>query len=101
MKKNEVFTFKTPNEDEITAIVIDSTGFEIHNNTAVTTWFCYTQNRLFLSLEKTDIHTEQVSIEYCIKTLVEYAILPDYDAILESYLSKKSCEKEINALIEK
>ena len=84
MKKNEIFTFTASNGVEVTAVVIDKVGYDVHIRTATTTYLCYTQNRLFTYMEKRDIYTDEVAKEYG-KVLVDYAILPDYDVMLEAY----------------
>ena len=110
MKKNEIFTFTAPNEIEVTAIVVtklDNTYNEMEDS-IYQEYLCYSQNRLFtyaetyqrknaFTPEETTVTTESVYGEI----LVDYCILPDYDAMLESYLSKKSCEKEVDTLTER
>jgi len=88
MKKNDVFTFTAPNGAEVQAVCVDKVGFNVYLRTATTNWLCYAQNRLFLCLEKEDTFTQEMTIEYCAKVLVDYAILPDYDALLEDYQHK-------------
>ena len=68
MKKNDVFAFTAPNGEEVTAVVIME-------------WPCdtpiiYTQNKIaFFNCAENHIGG----------VLVDYAIIPKYDAILEDY----------------
>lgn len=84
MKKNEIFTFTAPNGVEVTAVVIASVGFAVHVRTAERTYLCYSQNKLFTYIEKKDIYTYEVVMEYG-EVIVDYAILPEYDTMLENY----------------
>lgn len=84
MKKNEIFTFTAPNGVEVTAVVIASVGFAVHIRTAERTYLCYSQNKLFTYIEKKDIYTDEVVMEYG-EVIVDYAILPEYDTMLENY----------------
>lgn len=117
MKKNEIFTFTAPNGVEVTAVVIDivkSETFRIPTSSATTiTYLCYAQNRLFYYMvtEETTKHLKEgvdesweeglyydnVPLEYIrnvieitehTRILVDYCILPDYDAMLEDYQHK-------------
>ena len=105
MKKNDVFTFTAPNGVEVTAVVINVLGHEC----GVTRYLCYAQNRLFTGLTDSKwVDTGKVNIitvgsgkyaitkEYPMKeriesplevqeVLVDYAILPEYDSMLEEY----------------
>lgn len=103
MKKNEIFTFTTPNGVEVTAVVIDK--LEQTNGSFTDTLICYGENKLFTYIqhEHAGWDTKWKSVmEYKYgKVLVDYAILPDYDNMLESYLSKKYSEEEIDTLTEK
>ena len=85
MTKNDIFTFTAPNGVEVEGIVVGKVGFEVYLRTATTNWLCYAQNRLFLCLEKRDIYTEKIVIEYCTEIVANYAILPDYDDLLERH----------------
>ena len=105
MKKNDIFTFTAPNGVEVTAIVV-YVGISDYMFTFRTTeLICYSQNRLFTYMMKEcrnfDEEKYDDPIYYYGKVIVDYAILPDYDAMLEAYLSKKSCEEEANTLTEK
>ncbi len=88
MKKNDIFTFTAPNGAEVRAVVVslmkktiikDGHGF---NRMFTYDWLCYAQNRLFTYMEIR--HTKGVNTRYG-EVLVDYAILPDYDAMLERY----------------
>ena len=101
MKKNDVFTFTAPNGVEVQAVVLNKiTHFAETTENYSATYLCYSQNRLF-----TWIHSER-TLPVCIdqdeygddrfeyqditedmygETIVDYAILPDYDAMLENY----------------
>jgi hypothetical protein len=84
MKKNDVFTFTAPNGVEGTGVVtaiISSTKYQ-------TIALCYAQNRLFTFYEHIayDIETGDAESDYSYgEILVDYAILPDYDALLDRY----------------
>ena len=110
MKKNEIFTFTAPNGVEVIAIVVaelDSSYNEM-DDSIYKEFLCYAQNRLFTYAEtyrRENAFTEEEAIfttdkDYG-KVLVDYIILPNYDIMLESYLSKKSCEEEVDTLTEK
>ena len=94
MKKNDVFTFTAPNGVEETAVVVaklDSSYNEM-DDSIYQEYLCYSQNRLFtyaetyqrknaFTPEEVTTTTESVYGEI----LVDYCILPDYDAWLERY----------------
>ena len=68
MNKNDVFTFTAPNGEEVTGIVI--------MEWPVDTPLIYAQNRIaFFNREENHIGG----------VVVDYAILPDYDSMLENY----------------
>ena len=84
MKKNEIFTFTAPNGVEVTAVVIES----IPQGSCKSTHICYAQNRIFTYIEELymTLETPRWRREYHYgEILVNYAILPDYDAMLETY----------------
>lgn len=119
MKKHDIFTFKAYNGVEVTAVVIDCLGicnFEQIEDSQHwdEKYLCYAQNRLFYHTEWTQIdkvidddfvpaNDEENDWYYAIRyhshevkttgssqeILIDYCIIPDYDAMLESYLSKK------------
>ena len=84
MKKNDVFTFTAPNGAEGTAIVVAIISSSKYQTVAL----CYAQNRLFTFYEHIayDIETGDAESDYSYgEVLVDYCILPDYDAMLEEY----------------
>ena len=90
MKRNDIFTFTTPNGVEGTAVVINELSYRVMAREATTTWICYAQNRLFTYKMIQDIWNKNKPIEYHYgEVLVDYAILPDYDAMLENYLHQQ------------
>lgn len=82
MKKNDIFTFTTPNGVEITAIVICI----LHKDETSTLqqYLCYAQNRLFTCYTGTNYENGK-QFKMCGNVVVDYAILPDYDKALEAY----------------
>ena len=84
MKKNEIFTFTAPNGVEVTGVVtaiISSTKYQ-------TVALCYAQNRLFTFYEHIayDAESGEAESDYSYgEILVDYAVLPDYDRLLEDY----------------
>lgn len=81
MKKNDIFTFKTPNRVEITAVVVGTTGIqEDYFGRQFLNHVCYAQNRMFTYYEWIDIEQKMYG-----EILVDYCILPDYDDLLERY----------------
>lgn len=95
MKKNDVFTFIAPNGVEVTAVVLDIIGRSWkYAHTDTLKYLCYAQNRLFTgSNDVTDMTNDALaenrkyedSVFKQDEIIVDYAILPDYDAILERY----------------
>jgi len=85
MKKNQIFTFTAPNGAEVTAVVVGTTGIQKdYFEREFLTHICYAQNRLFTFYDW--VHIEQRMYG---EVLVDYAILPEYDAMLEeAYLNK-------------
>lgn len=110
MKKNDVFTFTAPNGVEVQAVVLNKvTHFAETTENYSATYLCYSQNRLF-----TWIHSER-TLPVCIgqdeygddrfeyqditedmygETIVDYAILPDYDSQLEAYCHELDIAKD-------
>ena len=88
MKKNDVFTFTAPNGVEVTGVILDTTGW-YHDIDEL--WerehLCYAQNRLFLGSEDyTCKDGKEELLDFTVtKVIVDYAILPDYDRMLEDY----------------
>ena len=92
MKKNDLFTFTAPNGVEVTGVVLHVNMIHEDNDGMVFEHICYAQNRLFTYAEtyrRENAFTEEEAVfttESCYgKVLVDYAILPDYDAMLEAY----------------
>ena len=94
MKKNDVFTFTAPNGEEVTAVVIAelSGSYNEMDDSIYKEFLCYAQNRLFTYAEtyrRKNAFTEEEIIVTTDKdyggVIVDYAILPDYDKMLEDY----------------
>ena len=113
MQKNDIFTFTAPNGVEVTAVVLKViTMSECEKIESSETWttiyLCYAQNRIFLhNVWKRIEHVinddcpdeDNIDYYYALKyhshdvettgyyqeILVDYAILPDYDDMLERY----------------
>lgn len=93
MKKNDVFTFTAPNGAEVTGIVVNLLTSSIEEGPCdyyeFRTWLCYAQNRLFTYMEaygsRWPDEPEETLWTSFDKVLVDYAILPDYDDLLERY----------------
>ena len=84
MKKNDIFTFIALNGVEVTAIVVAIISSSKYQTIAL----CYAQNRLFTFYEHIAYDTEsgEAESDYSYgEILVDYAILPDYDRMLEDY----------------
>ena len=86
MKKNDIFTFTAPNGVEVTGVCL----YPIFKGTAVTTYVCYAQNRLFTMLEESTMTDKgmEKTMKYH-EIIVDYAILPDYDTLLNNYKSNE------------
>ena len=94
MRKDDVFTFTAPNGVEVIGVVVAI----ISRSKCQTVAMCYAQNRLFVfykynpknwtieslaySKEKDE---EEPGRSYVGETLVDYAILPEYDKILKNH----------------
>lgn len=97
MKKNDVFTCTAPNGVEVQAVVISEVAYEVGNINAVRRLICYAQNRLFTYEESHNIWHNEYPTEYRYgKVLVDYCILPDYDAMLERYSEIEIARTETN-----
>jgi hypothetical protein len=84
MKKNDIFTFIAPNGEEVTAVVLDK---QLKRDDCILTiyWYlCYAQNRLFYYMERYFPDVDKTEYEAG-DTIVDYAVLPDYDDMLEAY----------------
>ena len=88
MKKKEIFTFTAPNGVEVTAIVIDLVAVEVTPGLTIDRWLCYAQNRLFTYEESKDRWDNDTITHKYDRVLVDYAILPDYDDMLEAEQQK-------------
>ena len=94
MKKNDVFTFTAPNGVEVTAVVVHV--YETRNewySVIQSDYLCYAQNRLFIG----NYYDENGT--FCNKftqhdIVVDYAILPDYDEMLERYYDLEVAQTE-------
>jgi len=97
MKKNDVFTFTAPNGAEVQAVVIAAIKSEVKEIPDcgviedITTFLCYAQNRLFTFIEtdssyevEYEKYAHSIHSEYG-RILVDYAVLPNYDALLDRY----------------
>lgn len=80
MEKNDIFEFTAPNGAEVTAVVVlecpSYEDFEGRWNQ----YIIYAQNRLVFYNYNEDTHERRIG-----GILVDYAILPDYDKLLERY----------------
>jgi hypothetical protein len=96
MKKNDVFTFTAPNGVEVVGVVVAYMNLESHiddgwDSTTVSTWLCYAQNRLFTYKHKYSVlhdswgNTRAEGYGEYGETIVDYAVLPDYDEMLARY----------------
>ena len=81
MKRGDIFTFTAPNGVEVTAVVV---------HVVKSTYLCYAQNRLFEMWESPEFGIAYNGI------IVEYCILPDYDAMLERYNDIEVAQVETN-----
>ncbi len=81
MEKNDIFTFTTSDEVEVTAIILDK---QLERNDCILTvyrYLCYAQNRLFYYIEKYFPDVDKTEYEIG-NTIINYVIIPDYDSIL-------------------
>ena len=89
MKKNDIFTFTAPNKVEVTAVILDiiHVGHTEGEKKMHVHYLCYAQNRLFKGSNwygEKDGETQEWDF-VPEATIVDYAILPDYDKMLEDY----------------
>lgn len=88
MKTNDIFTFTTPNGVEVTAVCLDVTHcHQCGEDTWYYEYLCYAQNRLFIKATH-KVYEDDEYREYDTgheRVVVDYAILPDYDNMLERY----------------
>ena len=60
MKKNDIFTFTTPNGVEVTAVVLHQTNYtKCSEHYSYNEYLCYSQNRLFIVESYTDDDTSK------------------------------------------
>ena len=101
MEKHDIFQFIAPDGVEVTAVVLDKTAhFAEMNDDYTAVYLCYAQNRIFTYIctnqsvpvcigqdEHGDDRFEYQNIEEWTygKVITDYAILPDYDILLEDY----------------
>lgn len=84
MKKNDVFTFIDSNGVEVMGVVLDKAlQIDCLNNVEIK-YLCYAQNRLFYYVET--YWFERGESTYAVgDSIVDSAVLPDYDNALEDY----------------
>ncbi len=93
MKKNDVFTFTALNKVEVTAVVL--TILRVcktdEEKTFICEYLCYAQNKLLeVSSYYGEVDGETKEWGFCIDSvIVDYAILPDYNFLLDTYKSKE------------
>ena len=88
MRKGEIFTLTAPNGVEVTAVVLSVEHVhQQEDDTLLCSYLCYAQNRIFwLSSYYGDVDGETKEWDLIpMRTVVDYAVLPDYDAMLEAY----------------
>lgn len=85
MKKNDVFTFTTPDGVELTAVVIDLISTEVAIRTIIYRWICYAQNRIFIYIGLKDRWNNNAITYKYNRIIAEYAVIPELDSILEDY----------------
>lgn len=106
MKKYEIFTFTAPNGAEMTAVVVEVIEATIpakvdpYWKERVMMYICYAQNRLFTMTAKIEgkFFINKVGTPEYGEVIVDYCILPDYDAMLERYSDSQvtSAEEQNN-----
>lgn len=76
MKKNDIFTFSTPNGVEIKGVCL----YRVFQGSGRTLYVCYAQNRLFTMLEESLITDkgEKTTMKYH-EAITDYVIIPEYD----------------------
>lgn len=89
MKKNDIFTFTAPNGAEVIGVVVAIIGGHEDTLATYTHYLCYAKvpyadcakTQLFKYVERDEIKSSFASCTL----LVECAILPDYNRMLEDY----------------
>ena len=84
MKKHDIFTFIAPNGVEVTAVALYAVTLFDDDKFIGNKWICYAQNRLFTMMDHKESIKKYEEPEYG-EIIVDYAILPDYDSMLERY----------------
>ena len=84
MKKNDIFTFTAPNGAEVQAVTLYAVTLFDGDKFIGNKWICYAQNRLFTMMDYKEGIKKYEEPEYG-EVIVDYAILPDYDKMLEDY----------------
>ena len=96
MEKNDVFEFTAPNGAEVTAVVLEAKNFfTSYDDFAGINYICYAQNRIFHYREELKFvevegakgypEIQEMLVGHQGDIIVDYAILPDYDKMLEDY----------------
>lgn len=92
MKRGDIFTFTAPNGVGVTAVVIDLISYEsakYNPQIYVATYLAYAQNRIFRCWTENRFNEDDEAsfVVYNPENyiIVDYAILPDYDALLDRY----------------
>jgi hypothetical protein len=95
MRKNDIFTFTTPDEVEVTAVVLDK---QLKRDDCILTihqYLCYAQNRLFYYIEKYFPDVDKTEYELG-NTIVDHVILLDYDRLFARYNDIEVAQTETN-----
>lgn len=90
MKKHDVFTFTAPNGVKVTSVIVEEldSDYSEDRNSVTKEWLCYSQNRLFIYYEQFGLGNGKLIESWFGKVLADYAVLPDYDKMLENYQPK-------------
>ena len=99
MKKNEIFTFTAPNGVEVTAVALYAVTLFDGSTFIGNKWICYAQNRLFTMMDYKEGIKKYEEPEYD-EVIVDYAILPDYDDMLEAEQQKfdEDCYEALSSI---
>ena len=83
MKKNDIFTFITPKDTTVKAVVVAIIGGHEDTWSSYTHYLCYAERQLFKYTERTSMGEDGLETSFAGYSLIaEYAILPDYDSLL-------------------
>ena len=86
MKKNDVFNYTTSNGDVVKAVVVAIIGGHEDTWSTYTHYLCYAQRKLFKYVERYTMEETGIEASFAgTSDLVDYAVLPEYDAMLERY----------------